>query len=404
MPAGFFSASTLQTARAPAYSVPRCGQCGLLRGCTTPKMPYAGRGERGVLIIGDAPDRDDDKAGKPFRGEPGQKLTAVLGSFGVDLSRDCWRMNALSCHPHRNKIDNNKKIEYCRPLVNDAIAELRPAVIIPLGAHAVRSVVGPAWREDVGEIDRWVGWQIPLHKPNVWVCPTWHPRDLLKKSEPVADLWFRRHLKKAFKLSRAPWPDGPPDYEKQITIYPDPDAAAKRIRALMLLGDFPATFDIETTTLKPDSAAAKIVCASICWEGKTTIAFPFRGAAVDAFKAFLRSPALKRGYNQKFESRWSYAKLGVWPRNWEWDGMLAAHTADNRRGICSLKFQAFVRLGQGAYNNHIAPFLKGAGGGNDPNRIGEVDFMQLALYCGLDSVLEWHVSEHQRRELGYGMD
>ena len=401
MPTGFFSAATLTPARAPAYTVPRCGRCGLLRGCTTPKMPVSGRGKRGILIVGEAPGKDEDERGVQFIGRAGQKLSAVLDSIGVDLRRDCWITNALACRPPKNKIDDAKKIDYCRPLVYDAINRLKPHTIIPLGAHAVRSVIGPHWKDDTGEIGKWVGWQIPLRKPDAWVCPTWHPSYLLRQNDPVLELWFRKHLKRAFRLESTPWAGKPPNYEKEIEIYPDAADAAKRITGLGLLGDLPASFDYETTHLKPDHPDAKIVCMSICWEGKTTIAFPFAGPVLNAVRAFLRSPAPKRGYNAKFESRWSYAKLGVWPRNWEWDGMQAAHVADNRRGICGLKFQAFVRLGQPVYNAHIEPFLQGDGGGNSPNKIGQVDFTQLARYCGLDSLLEWKVSELQRKELGY---
>jgi DNA polymerase len=404
MPAGFFSASTLQTARKPAYSVPRCGACGLLKSCKTPKMPVSGKGRRGILIVGEAPGKDEDEQGRPFIGKAGQKLAAVLDSIGVNLRRDCWITNALICRPPKNKIDDPKKIDYCRPNLTETIRRLKPHTIVTLGYHALRAVIAPTF-PNIGEaLDRWVGWQIPLRSPDAWICPTWHPAYLMRQNDPPLELWFRRHLKKAFALESPPWGGQPPDYSKGIEIYHDPDEAAKRILALMLLGDFPAAFDYETTHLKPDAKDARIVCASICWEGKTTIAFPFAGAAIDALRAFLRSPAPKRGWNNKFEDRWSRAKLGVSVKNWEWDGMLTAHVGDNRRGITGLKFQAFVRLGQPVYNDHIEPFLTAKGGGNSANRINEVDFRQLALYCGMDSRLEWAVSEIQRKEMGYGLD
>jgi hypothetical protein len=44
--------------------------------------------------------------------------------------------------------------------------------------------------------------------------------------------------------------------------------------------------------------------------------------------------------------------------------------------------------------------LKSDGGGNSPNRVRQIDLKQLLLYCGLDSLLEWLVSEDQRCELG----
>lgn len=401
MPAGFFAPSTLQTPRLRAYSIPRCGACGLLKTCQTPKMPVSGKGLRGVLIVGEAPGKDEDAAGKPFVGKAGEKLAGVLDSLGVRMRRDCWITNALICRPPKNKIDDAKKIDYCRPNLTETIRRLKPRVIIPLGFHALRSVIAPTFPDLGDAMEKWVGWQIPLRSPDTWVCPTWHPSYLLRQHDAALELWFREHLRKAFELDGTPWNGEPPDYAKDVEVIHDPAAAAKRIWTYSLF-DPPAAFDFETTRLKPDAKNAEIVCASISWEGKRTIAFPWAGPVPDAVRAFLRGPAAKRGYNCKFESRWSYAKLGVWPRNWEWDGMVAAHIADNRRGITGLKFQAFVRLGQPVYNAHIEQFLSSDGGGNAPNRIREVEPGQLMLYCGLDSLLEWKVSELQRKELGYG--
>ena len=74
--------------------------------------------------------------------------------------------------------------------------------------------------------------------------------------------------------------------------------------------------------------------------------------------------------------------------------MLAAHVLDNRPGITSLKFQAFVLLGQENYNSHIKPFLK-AKKGSKFNRIHELDLNDLLLYGGLDSYLEYWVAMKQ---------
>lgn len=97
----------------------------------------------------------------------------------------------------------------------------------------------------------------------------------------------------------------------------------------------------------------------------------------------------------KFEERWTVAKLGCKVRGWHWDTMLAAHILDNRSGITSLKFQAFVHLGISDYDSHISPFLYSKHP-NETNRIDQVDDKSLLLYNGLDSLLEYLIMKKQK--------
>jgi hypothetical protein len=155
-------------------------------------------------------------------------------------------------------------------------------------------------------------------------------------------------------------------------------------------------FDYETNMLKPDSKDAEIVCCSVCWEGKKTIAFPWHGEAVTAMSELLLSPKIKKvGANNKFEERWTRRILGHGVRGWVWDCMVSAHVLDNRPLITSVKFQSFVRLGQPSYDTAVGPYLK-ASDGNKKNRIKEVDLGSLLQYCGMDSLLEWLIAESQR--------
>jgi hypothetical protein len=78
--------------------------------------------------------------------------------------------------------------------------------------------------------------------------------------------------------------------------------------------------------------------------------------------------------------------------------MQAAHVLDNRHGITSVKFQAFVRLGVSLWDKDVSPFLE-VDGGNQPNRIREVDLRQLLVYNGMDALLEYKLAEIMMKEL-----
>lgn len=391
---GFFSESELVESE-PSPTIAKCGLCKLCRSCNSPKMQWTGCGYRKILVVAEAPGENEDREGTQLIGKAGQKLRECMQKLGVDLDRDCWKTNAVICRSEETPTE--RQIVACRPNLLRTIEELHPEVILLLGAVAVKSLIGHLWRksEDPGKIGRWVGWKIPCQQLNAWVCPTWHPSYLLRKPDPVLELWFDRHLEEAFKLKEAPYPEGTPDYPALVERILDDAQAAKVIRKMIEHGGTVA-FDYETDRLKPDHPDARIVSCGVCWEGKKTIAYPWYGDAIKATSELLRSPSKKYGWNLKFEQRWTKALLGHGVRNWEWDGMLAAHTLDNRQGITSAKFQAFVLLGLSPWDRAIKPYLR-AEESNKPNRIGELPLDDLLLYNGIDALVTFEMASKQRK-------
>ena len=302
-----------------------------------------------------------------------------------------------NCRPENNKLPP-KAVEHCRPLVVKAIEELRPRVILLLGGSAIKSVLGWLWREDVGAAGRWEGWAIPSQKLNAWVCPMGLPFDKVwftGGDESMVRMFFERHVAAAVALHGSrPWKERP-QWERQVKVLLDPDEAAREFVHFRRWTET-AAFDLETTSLKPYSNNAEIYCCSLS-NGDYSFAFPWHGAAIDAMRDFLVSDVSKIGFNCKFESVWLKVKLGVTVRNWIWDGMIATHVLDNRDSVCSLKFQAFARLGMGAYDDEVAPYLK-AKGSHARNRICEAPLDNVLRYCAMDSLLEWKLCELQQKE------
>ncbi len=400
---GFFSSQGLiPSLKAPPSTIPLCGSCGLLKLCQSPKMPVDGKGRRRILIVCEAPGKEEDDQNKPLVGPAGRFLRDILEELGVDLREDCWMTNSLICRPPNNKIGDMKRIDYCRPNLINTIKRLNPITIIPMGAVAVKSLIGWVWKENTNMgIGRWIDWHIPLQKTNTWICPVWHPSGVMRKEKGQRDADLRKmlyesQLKQAFRHTKRPWKEVP-NYSKSVDIIYEADKAAYEIRKL-IKANIPCAFDYETTTLKPDGPHAEIYTCSIS-NGKTTISYPWYGEAIKASKEFLVSDVVKYGYNEKFERRWTLAKLGVNIKNSKFCGMLGAHVLDNRAGICSLKYQAFVLLGIESYDDEIKPFFESAGS-NSPNRIREAPLNKLLLYNGLDSLLTHKIAQIQSKRLG----
>jgi uracil-DNA glycosylase family 4 len=361
-------------------------------------MPVAGKGRRKILVVGEAPGETEDRTNRPFVGKAGRYLRRALDQVGVDLDEDCWTTNALICRPPDNKIKDENAVEYCRPNLLREIDRLKPQTVVLLGATPVKSLIGFLWKESVGTISRWVGWNVPCQRFNCWVCPANHPSYLIRLDNPLADRLFLGTLRKAFAHDRRPW-DTVPDYRDKVEVEFDTDKAAGAV--LGMVGKRPVAFDFETNMLKPDSDAARIVCCSVS-DGRRTVAYPWYGAAVRATKALVESGTPLIASNMKFEDRWTRKVLKAKVRNWNWDTMLAAHVIDNRPDITSIKFQAFALLGQESYDDHVKPYLESRQpGGYSKNRVTQVDMRDLMLYCGLDSLLEWKVAHIQKRRLGF---
>ena len=391
---GFFSDSAFTTETKP-LRFPECGTCGLYRGCQSPKMEPTGKGRKGILIVGESPGVEEDAKGIQFIGKSGQYLRKVLRKIGIDLEEDCWKTNAVICHPPNNKTTRNH-MRYCQPNLLNTIERLKPTVIIPLGKMATESLIGWLWKEDFGSMGRWVGWRIPCRRYNAWICPTYHPSYALRQNDPMLDRTIEDHLRKAFEYEERPAPVS--DYRKKILIYLEIDRVVTLIGAVSSNIDSfgPIAFDYETNMLKPDSKNARIISCAIRWK-EGCVAYPWHGKAIEATGRLLKSPIPKIAANMKFEDRWTRKEFGHGVRNWHWDTMLAAHVLDNRSSISSLKFQAFVKLGQENYDHHIRPFLKG--GEDGTNRIEELDLKELLLYNGMDALLEYELAMLQMGEM-----
>lgn len=396
---GFFSLSELSSGRKAIPLLPQCGKCQLFEGCKSPKIPVDGQGQKKILIIGEAPGADEDDCGKPFVGPAGQLLQKYLAKIGIDLRRDCWITNSCICRPKENKLPP-KAIGYCRPNLIDTIKKLKSNVIIPLGGTAIESLLGWLWKEKVGAIGRWVGWQIPCQSINAWICPTWHPSYLQRMGGgegTVQGVLFENHLRAASKLEGRPWQEVL-NWKKEVFPVMDSGIACMDLKQF-IKEDKPIAFDIETTCLKPDSKQAEIVSCSVS-DGNKTISFPWTSDSIVLIKELLESKTPKIGYNSKFETRWMF-KQGINVRNWIWDGMLAAHILDNRPGICGLKFQSFVQLGIDSWDDAIKPFLQAEPeGGNNQNRIRQVNLEKVLVYGAIDSLVEYKIAELQMKKMG----
>lgn len=362
-------------------------------------MPPSGDGKRSILFVAEAPSEEEDSQGEHFAGKPGQRLRRDLSRLGVDID-ECHKTNAIICHPPGGK-PQDLHIDSCRPNLLKTIRERKPNVIVLLGASAVKSLV-PTEKDDAsGSIKKWAGWRIPSREYQAWICPTFHPSFLLREESPVLDRDFFNHLKRAIKLEGRTIPgESLEELKKRVEIIKSPKQGRLRIKDLSKKKGLCA-FDYESNRLKPDDPMARIHAVSFSLEGEDT----FSTVVDDDYVMPMLSRALQRkglhmiASNLKNEERWTIAKMGHGVASWYWDTMLAAHVLDNRPGITSLKFQAYVKFGIANYDGVVAQYFESTNA-EGFNRIAEIPVNELLTYNGLDSLLEFMLMRVQRKEMG----
>jgi uracil-DNA glycosylase family 4 len=378
----------------------RCGACGLYKHCHHPKLAPQGNGGRKIMFVLPPMTEREDETGQFLRSPLGNRIKTLLKQNSLSPHDDCYFTSATICATEQ---PTNEQIDHCSFKLKTSIDELKPNLIIPIGPAAVRSIIQFTWNKPAGLYERWCGYQIPSQVVNSWICPTYVPSD---DNRDLSGLFLERHIEDALKLCDFPPWRKIPDWESTVQLIWTEEELELALRP-WTKRPFVAGFDYETVCLKPDKPSARIVSGAFCFNGKHTYAFPWLPNAPGLLRDLARNPEGGFvGSNMKYEERWSKSVLGFFIRNWIWDTMLAAHTIDNRGGkdddtsstggggLSSVKFQAFVLLGQPSYDDHIKEYLAGEGS-YGLNKIKDIPKDKLLIYNGMDALLTYKVAKKQ---------
>lgn len=138
--------TTIETLRRQAEA---CTACPLYRHAT---QTVFGEGDprAGILLVGEQPGDEEDRAGRPFVGPAGRLLDRALTRAGLDRSA-LYITNAVKHFKWTNDRAGGKRriherpspdeIEACRPWLEQELWLIRPEVVVCLGVTAARSVL-----------------------------------------------------------------------------------------------------------------------------------------------------------------------------------------------------------------------------------------------------------------------
>jgi len=163
-----------------------CTWCALCAGRT---RSVFGQGSLSAdwMVVGDAPDADDDAAGAPFAGPAGQLLDNMLAALRLsrgEASRasHVYVTPSVKCRPPAGRMPEPGEIERCRPYLAREVGLVQPRLIIAMGRVAVQAVVGSAepTARLRGRVHRFEG---------VPVVVTYAPAHLLRHPQDKAAAW-----------------------------------------------------------------------------------------------------------------------------------------------------------------------------------------------------------------------
>ena len=139
-----------------------------------------------VMIIGEAPGREEDRAGRPFVGRAGQLLDRMLeaiqmGRAADDAARSVYITNVLPWRPPSNRTPDKEEIAMMMPFLERHIALANPEFIVLMGNTPCQALLGRSG------ITRMRGnWAEVMGKP---CLPMFHPAYLLRNPIAKREAW-----------------------------------------------------------------------------------------------------------------------------------------------------------------------------------------------------------------------
>lgn len=162
----------------------------LIKGCN--RCPLAqhrrkfvfGAGNAGapVVVIGEAPGREEDEQGLPFVGAAGQLLTSMLAAINLNRSDDVFITNVLKCRPPGNRNPETAEITACLPLLKRQIEIIGPRALLLLGRIAANAMFDTG--DSVGKLR---GKTLDYHGIPAMVI--YHPAALLRNAAYKRPAW-----------------------------------------------------------------------------------------------------------------------------------------------------------------------------------------------------------------------
>ena len=162
--------------------VKKCKKCNLHK---TRQNTVFGEGDpdSDIMIIGEAPGREEDEVGRPFIGRAGKLLNEFLKSIG--LNRDLvFIVNTIKCRPPENRDPEIVEINACSDYLDQQISIIKPKVLVLLGKIAANRLLG----EDIPMSELRLK-KFFIDKYDIPIIVFYHPAYILRSPSQKKKVW-----------------------------------------------------------------------------------------------------------------------------------------------------------------------------------------------------------------------
>ncbi|EJF98707.1 uracil-DNA glycosylase, family 4 [Bartonella vinsonii subsp. arupensis Pm136co] len=140
-----------------------------------------------LMLIGEAPGREEDIQGIPFVGKAGMLLNKILESIGL-TRKSVYIANTIPWRPPGNRTPTPREVALCRPFIERQIYLARPRVLIALGGVAMQFLTG-AQNGIIRTRGKWFTYESE-NNVKIPVMPTFHPAYLLRTPSQKKLTWI----------------------------------------------------------------------------------------------------------------------------------------------------------------------------------------------------------------------
>lgn len=239
-------------------STTNCEDCTL----EGPRVYGEGASDADIMLVGEAPGRNEIASLRPFVGRAGEILDRTLELLNLDRE-ECYITNLCLCRPPENRDPHVAEIEACWLRLVEEIRSVKPKILVALGRIPARVLFRDKRR-----------FTFTRGKPQISVVDnitglgTFHPAALL---HPKGDLRFLEYWKDMRKMARM-FRGGYNPTKAETDVLVVDNVNVNRVVNRIHQDAEVIAYDWETTGLNPETDEG--FCLGMSWRPKTAVIWP----------------------------------------------------------------------------------------------------------------------------------
>jgi uracil-DNA glycosylase family 4 len=138
-----------------------------------------------VMLVGEAPGREEDLEGRPFVGRSGHLLDRMLAAIGLDRG-GAYIANLVPWRPPGNRTPTPQEAAVCKPFLERQIELVDPEILVCLGAPSAQALLGA--KDGILKLrGRWMTYEAGGRR--IRAMATLHPAYLLRQPVQKRFAW-----------------------------------------------------------------------------------------------------------------------------------------------------------------------------------------------------------------------